>query len=323
MQGKDMSEPDATTPVYAGVDVCKDWLDVHLHPSGARLRMANDRFGLRRLKRLLAPLPVARVVMEATGKHHRAARRVLHAAGLAVAVVPPLRARLFAEATGQLAKTDAIDARLLALLGAALQPEPTPPPAAALEALQELVNARAAATAEATALANRLASSENAFLKAELRRRRASLERHIERLDAEIERRITADPQLARRFAILRSIPGVGPITASVFLVNLSELGTCSAKQAAMLAGLAPLANDSGARAGSRAIRGGRQSVRNAAYMASLSASRHNPDLARFAKRLRQAGKKPKVVLVAVMRKLVVLANTLIANDRSWTPVAP
>lgn len=323
MQGKAMPEPDATMPVYAGVDVCKDWLDVHLHPSGARLRVANDRFGLRRLKRLLAALPVARVVMEATGKHHRAAQRSLCAAGLAVAVVPPLRARLFAEATGRLAKTDAIDAGLLALMGAALQPAPTPPPTLAMEELRELVNARAAAVAEATALANRLASAESAFLRAELRRRRASLGRHLDRLDAEIERRVATDPQLARRYAILRSIPGVGPVTAVVFLANLSELGTCSAKQAAMLAGLAPIANDSGPRAGCRTIRGGRQSVRNAAYMASLSASRHNPDLACFADRLRKAGKKPKVILVAVMRKLVVLANTLIANNRQWTPIAP
>lgn len=322
MQGKAMPEPNAT-PVYAGVDVCKEWLDVYVHPSGLILRVSNDRFGLKRLKRVLAALPVARIVMEATGKHHRAAQRSLHAAGLVVAVVNPLRARLFAEASGKIAKTDAIDARLLAIMGAALEPAETPPPAAALEEVCELVNARTAAMAERTALSNRLAAAGTAFLKAELRRRRDACERHVERIDAEIERRILAEPDMARRHAILRSIPGVGPVTAAAFLVGLAELGACSARQAAMLAGVAPVANDSGGRSGRRAIRGGRMPVRNAAYMAALSASRHNPDLAAFAKRLQKAGKRPKVVLVAIMRKLVVLANTLITQNRFWSPIAP
>lgn len=322
MQGKAMPEPNAM-PVYAGVDVCKEWLDVHIHPSGQTFRVSNDRVGLKRLKRMLAPLPVARIVMEATGKYHRAAQRSLHAAGLAVAVVNPLRARLFAEAAGTIAKTDAVDARLLAVMGAALQPAKTAPPPAALEEVCELVNARTAAMAERTALSNRLAAAGTAFLKAELRRRRDACRRHIERLDAEIQRRILAQPDMARRHAILCSIPGIGPGTAAIFLAGLAELGACSAKQAAMLAGVAPVANDSGDKTGRRAIRGGRKPVRNAAYMAALSASRHNPDLAAFAKRLKNAGKRPKIVLVAVMRKLVVLANTLITQNRLWSPIAP
>jgi transposase len=322
MQGKAMPEPNAT-PVYAGVDVCKEWLDVYLHPSGLTLRVGNDRVGLKRLKRMLAGLAVVRIVMEATGKHHRVAQRSLHAAGLAVAVVNPLRARLFAQAAGQLAKTDAVDARLLALMGAALEPAETAPAPAELEAVRELVNARTAATAERTALSNRLAAAETAFLKAELRRRRDACQRHVERLEAEIQRRILAQPELARRHAILCSIPGIGPVTAAAFLAGLAELGTCSAKQVAMLAGVAPVANDSGDRSGHRAIRGGRQPVRNAAYMAALSASRHNRDLATFAKRLAKTGKRPKIVLVAVMRKLVVLANALIAQNRFWSPIAP
>ncbi len=322
MQGKAMPEPNAT-PVYAGVDVCKEWLDVYVHPSGQALRVSNDRVGLKRLKRVLAAFPVARVVMEATGKLHRAAQRSLHAAGLAVAVVNPLRARLFAEAAGTIAKTDAVDARLLAVMGAALEPAETPPPPAALEEVCELVNARTAATAERAALSNRLATAATSFLRTELRRRRDACQRHVERLDAEIERRILAEPGMARRYAILCSIPGIGPVTAAIFIAGLAELGACSAKQAASLAGVAPVANDSGDRSGRRAIRGGRMPVRNAAYMAALSASRHNPDLAAFAIRLQRAGKRPKVVLVAVMRKLIVLANTLIAQNRLWSPIAP
>jgi transposase len=323
MQGKEMPEPDAMVPVYAGIDVCKDWLDVYVHPQGQRLRVSNDRFGLRRLKRLLGTMAVTRVVMEATGKHHRAAQRSLHEAGLVVCVVNPLRARLFCQAAGHLAKTDAIDARLLALMGAALEPAATPLPPVALEELEELVNARRCATTERTALVNRLATCATAFLRAELKRRIAACERHLERLDAEIERRIQAQPELLRRHAILRSIPGVGPVTAAAFLTGLAELGSCSGKQAAMLAGLAPIACDSGATQGRRSIRGGRQDVRNAAYMAALSASRHNRDLASFAKRLRSAGKPAKIVLTAVMRKLVVLANTLITQNRAWSPTPP
>lgn len=323
MQGKALPEPNAMTPVYAGIDVCKEWLDIHLHPSGQRLRVANDRLGMRRLKRTLAGLPVVLVVMEATGKHHRAAPRFLHAAGLGVAVVDPLRARLFAKACGLLAKTDRIDARLLALMGEALEPTQTPPLPAVMEELQELVNARCAAIAERTALANRRGEATTAFLRGELQRRLLALENHIKRLDVEIERRIAADPALARRQAILVSIPGVGVVTAAALIAGLGELGACSGKQAAMLAGVAPIACDSGERIGRRAIRGGRAAPRNAAYMASLSASRHNPDLAAFAKRLKNAGKPAKVVLVAVMRKLIVLANTLIAQNRLWSPIAP
>jgi transposase len=324
MQGKALPEPNTMTPVYVGIDVCKEWLDVYVQaPPGHKFRVANNGFGLRRLKRELTGLPVARVVMEATGKYHRAAQRSLYAAGLPVAIVDPLRARLFAKACGWLAKTDAIDARLLALMGEALDPAETPPPTQALEELQELVNARTAATAEKTALLNRRAAAATAFLRAELRRRFAAVERHIKRLDGEIERRLGTEPGFARRRAILLSIPGVGPATAAVLIAGLSELGSCTGKQAAMLVGLAPVACDSGERSGHRAIKGGRAAVRNAAYMACLSASQHNPDLTAFAKRLRQAGKPAKLVLVAVMRKLIVLANTLIAQDRLWSPIAP
>lgn len=322
MQGKEMPEP-AMAPVYAGIDVCKDWLDVYMHPQGQRLRVSNDRPGLRRLKRLLCAFGGVHVVMEATGKHHRAAQRSLHEAGLAVSVVNPLRARLFCQAIGHLAKTDAIDARLLALMGAALEPAATPLPPVALEELRELVNARRAATAERTALVNRLATCVTTFLRAELKRRIAACQRHVERLDAEIQQRIQAQPELLHRHAILRSIPGVGPVTAAAFLTGLAELGSCSGKQAALLAGLAPIACDSGEVRGRRSIRGGRQHVRDAAYMAALAASRHNPDLAAFAKRLRGTGKPAKLVLTAVMRKLVVLANSLISQNRRWTPSAP
>lgn len=318
MQGQIQPEARSAQTVYVGIDVCKDRLDVHLHPLGRRLGLANDRDGLKRLKRELARLEVALVVMEATAKYHRLAQRALSQSGFAVAVVNPLRARLFAEALGTRAKTDRVDARMLAILGEALAPQARPPAPETIEALQELVHARHAATAERTALANRLGASQIAFLKRELQRRIKSLDGHIERLASQIESRIAGDPALARRNTILLSIPGVGPAVAAALIADLPELGRLDRHAIACLAGLAPFADDSGDAEGPRHIKGGRAQPRRALYWAALSAARHNPDLAVFYKRLCNNGKKPKLALTAVMRKIVVLANTLIKEDRLW-----
>ena len=318
MQGKVQLEARSAAPVYVGIDVCKDHLDVYLHPLGQEVRLANSNDGIRRLKRLLAGHAVVLVVMEATGKHHRLTHRSLSQSGIAVAVVNPLRSRLFAEAIGTRAKTDRVDAKMLAILGDALGPQAMPPASETLEALQELVHARNAATAERTALSNRRAASCTAFLKAEIDRRLKSLDRHIERLAAEIAKRIAAEPSLARRQQIMISIPGIGPGVAANLLVDLAELGSLDRHAAACLAGVAPFADDSGELSGHRRIKGGRAGPRRALYWAALSAARHNPDLNAFYKRLVENGKKPKVALTAVMRKLVVLANTLIKEDRLW-----
>jgi len=184
MQGKALPERSAETPVYVGIDVCKDWLDVHLHPVGQDLRVANTSEALKTLKRWIAGMPVALIVMEATAKFHRQAHRALHAARFAVAVVNPLRARLFAEAAGQLAKTDRIDARSLALMGCALAPTALAPAPEAIEAMRELAYARSAATADQTALSNQRGASQVAFLKAELDRRLKALATHIRRSNA-------------------------------------------------------------------------------------------------------------------------------------------
>jgi transposase len=321
MQGRKSPERSAQPGVYVGVDVCKDWLDVYLHPIGQAFRVSNAPQGLKALKRRIADLPVELIVMEATGKFHRQAHRTLHAAGFAVAVVDPLRARLFAEAVGQLAKTDRLDARVLALMGQTLEPSALAPAPEALEALQELARARAAAKAEETALSNRRGASQTAFLKAELGRRLKGLAGHIERLEAEIERRIGADAALERRYDIVVTIPGVGPVAAVALVIGLPEPGTGSAKAAALLAGLAPLACDNSAKAGERHIWGGRAFVRTGLYLAAVAAARCNPQLRDDHNRLTDAGKKAKVATTAIMRKLVVLANTLIKEDRPWQPI--
>lgn len=318
MQGKIQPETRSARAVYVGIDVCKDRLDVHLHPIGQRLSVTNDTTGIKRLKRELARHEVALVVMEATAKFHRLAQRSLSQSGLAVAVVNPLRSRLFAEALGTRAKTDRVDARMLAILGETLTPRAMPPTPQAIETLQELVHARNAATADRTALANRLGASQVAFLKYELKRRLKSLDSHIERLATQIASQIAQDAALARRYDILLSIPGVGPVVAPALIADLPELGSLDRHAIACLAGLAPFANDSGSKQGPRSIKGGRAHPRRALYWAALSAAKHNPDLAVFYKRLKDNGKLKKVALTAVMRKLVILANTLLKDDRLW-----
>jgi transposase len=261
--------------------------------------------------------------MEATGKYHRLAYRMLSAAGYQVAVVNPLRSRIFAELIGEPAKTDRRDAVVLAMMGEQIRPTARPPAPEQLEALQELVNARSAATDDATVLSNRLGATQNVFLQSELQRRIASVRTHIRRLDARIHRQVQADPAFAQRYTILMSIPGIGPVVAVSLIAGLAELGTCSDKAAALLTGLAPIANDSGQRHGPRHIHGGRARVRKALYMAALAAARYNPDLKAFYTRLCAAGKAAKVALTAVMRKLVVLANTLITQNRTWREIPP
>lgn len=323
MQGKAMPDQTAQTRVYVGVDVCKDWLDVYFHPLGESRRFANNSTGVAQMNRACRKHGVAKIVMEATGKYHRLAHRALSAAGHAVAVVNPLRARLFAEANGALAKTDRIDARLLALMAEKLDPQATEPAPEAIEELQELVRARQAAVAEKTALQNRRGEAKTRALQAELDRLIEAMQQHIDRLEKEIEQRIKADATLKHRRAILTSIPGIGPVVAAALLADLDELGACSNKAAAMLVGLAPIARESGQTSGKRHIRGGRGQLRAVLYMAAVSARTHNPQLKQFYDRLVAAGKEGKVALTAVMRKLVVLANTLIRENRTWTLAKP
>lgn len=323
MQGKVLPEQSAESRVYVGLDCCKARLDIYIHPTGHKLVVPNTPEGLKRLRRALAGHDVALAVLEATGKFHRLAQRTMHAWGVAVAVVNPLRPRLFAEAYGILAKTDRLDARVLAMFGESLEPPARPPAPELVEELQELVRARQAAAANATALANRRGAGETAFLKREIGRLLKGVQNHIARLDAEIERRIAEAPVLARRYEILRSIPSIGPVVGAALTVCLVELGQCSNKAIALLIGAAPIANDSGNKTGERHIKGGRAHVRSALYMAALSAISHNPDMAAFFKRLVAKGKEKKLALTAVMRKLVVLANTLITEDRLWLPVRP
>jgi transposase len=323
MQGKEASEQETKIKSSVGIDTSKCWLDVHVLPCGERLRVANDRAGIRQLKRLLLRYDIGLVVIEATGKWHRLVHRSLVASAIPVAVVDPFRVRMFAKAQGILAKTDRLDARTLALFAAMMNPTARAPAPQIMAELAELVVARASAIEAQTALKNQLAAAECKFLKQQLTRRIEATAKDISALDREILKRIKADDSLARRYVILTSIPSFGFAVAATLIACLAEIGSTTAKQIAMLAGLAPIADQSGEREGVRVIWGGRPAVRRMLYLAALSATRFNNDIKAFYRRLIATGKPKKVALIAAARKLVVLANTLIHQDRDWQPAAP
>lgn len=323
IQGKTTSSQLATEQVYVGIDVSKSRLDVFLHPIGQSQSVSNDKTGLQQLVRLLRKYAPQLIVLEATGSYHRRAHRHLHDAGFAVAVMNPFRTRKFADMLGQLAKTDKIDARSLALFGAMVQPGAKAPPAPAQADLAALLVARRQTTQAKGALSNQLGVSEHRLIRQQLKARIAMAERHLKALDAEIQQLLRNEPALKHRFDILTSIPGVGPVSAVTMIAELNELGDASATQIAALVGVAPMNCDSGAMRGQRRIRGGRCAVRNALYMAAVAAVRSNTDFAAFYQRLRDNGKPFKVAITAVIRKLAIVANTLISENRKWEPVRP
>jgi transposase len=323
MQGKEASEQETKAKSNVGIDVSKDWLDIHVLPAGEALRLPNTREGIRRLKRWLARFDLVLVVVEATGKWHRPLRRSLDASAIPVAVIDPFRVRMFAKAQGILAKTDRLDARVLAQFAAVMAPPVRAPEPEMLEEMRELVVARASAVEQQAALKNQRSAATVKFLQRQLERRIERGDQDIAALDAAILKRIKADAGLARRYAILISIAGIGFVAAATLLTSLPELGSSTVKQIAMLAGLAPIADQSGKRDGVRVVWGGRASVRRILYLAALTAARFNADMKALYQRMVTAGKPPKLALIAVARKLAILANTLISQDRIWLPEPP
>jgi transposase len=322
MQGKDCTDK---ATAYAGIDVCKAWLDVHVlgQEGETAFRVANTSAGIAELPRRLDRTAVARAALEATGRLHHAVWAALDAAGIPVIALNPYRARKFAEVVGQLAKTDAIDARLLARAAARLDLAPARPPSPELFRLRELQALRRNLVGRRVALLNQRAASADALARRLLDAERRLVERHVARVEAELSAIILADPGLARSHAILISIPGIGPASACALIADLPELGRASDKQIAALVGVAPMNWDSGARRGQRRIKGGRAPLRAALHMAALAAARANPGLKAFRARLIARGKPHRAALTAVLRKLVVLANALVRDDRPWTPQRP
>jgi transposase len=305
---------------FIGIDVSKAHLDVAVRPSGAAFRIANDPAGTAELVARLGPLGPALIVLEATGGYELPAVAACQAAGLPVAAINPRQARDFAKGTGRLAKTDRIDAAALAHFAEAVRPEPRSAEPAERRALDALLTRRAQLIAMRVMESNRLETATDAAV-------RAGIERHVAWLDAEsadadrrLDEAVRASPAWRVRDELLRSIPGIGPVVSRTLLAALPELGTLDGGRAAALAGLAPYARDSGSMRGPRAIRGGRPDVRRVMYLAALAASRRAGPLREFAERLRGRGKRAKVVLIAVARKLLTIANAVLRDQKPWDP---
>ena len=303
-----------------GIDISKAHLDAHRLADGHSAQFDNDPAGFRALIDWIGT-PVECVAYEATGPYHRDLEEALSKAKLPLAKVNPWQARCFARATGSRAKTDAVDARKLAQLAASLDPRRTPAPSKTQRRLQELQSARDALIRQRTALLNRRQQLREPFLKQQNQIQINMFERHLRAIDRKMQQLIAADEARARKLEILTSIPGIAATTAAGLLAEMPELGALSGKAAASLAGLAAVPRESGTWQGRAFIRGGR--ARRLLYMPAVAALRWNPDLAEVYRRLRERGKPGKVALVAVMRKLIVLANTLVRQDRTWLPVAP
>lgn len=307
--------------VFVGIDVSKARLDVAVDGTPPFV-IENTPEGIAALvmvTRLVGLRPTL-VVLEATGKLEVPAVAAMAAAGLAVAVVNPRQVRDFAKATGKLAKTDAIDAAVLAHFARAIRPEVRPLPDETARELDALLDRRRQLVGMRTMEQNRLGAGAMGRVRRDLEAHLRWLEKHITRVDEELDEKIRSSPVWKEKDDLLRGVPGIGPVVSRTLLASLPELGRMTNKQAAVLVGLAPMADDSGNRRGTRRITGGRGTVRTVLYMAAQSARRHNPILKAFADRLAAAGKKPKVVLVAVARKLVVIANAILRSLKPWNP---
>lgn len=307
-------------PQTVGVDIAKDRLDVCLHPSGDTRSFPNTAPGQRSLIAWLKAFDIQRVVFEATGAYHRAFERSLGAVGLPLAKINPRQARHFAKALGQLAKTDPLDAAMLARFGALLEPAIRPVLSPTLDAMKELTVARQALIKDRTAAQNRSKTVRSALLRRQLDQRLNQIARQLDAVEAALDSLCGSDAELSARLSILTSIPGIAKITAVNLLVEMPELGHLEPGPAASLAGLAPMARDSGTHRGRRTIGGGRAPLRRALYMPAVSAIRFNPDLTEKYNALVKAGKPAKVALTAIMRKLLILANALLRDQRHWTP---
>jgi transposase len=318
------SSPQLPLPEqWVGIDVSKAYLDVAIEPSAQQQRYSNTATGIAQLLQLLSALPVALVVLEATGGQEHPAVEAIAQAGMAVVVVNPRRVREFAKAIGKLAKTDQIDAQVLARFGQAVRPEVRPLATEPLRELQELVSRRQQVMEMMSAERNRHSAARSVSARAQIERHIEWLQQEVKRLDEQIDQQMQQSEQWQQQQAILRSLPGVGVVTASTLIALLPELGALSRQQIAALVGVAPLNCDSGQMRGKRFTAGGRSSVRSALFMAAFVATRFNPTIAAFYQRLLQAGKPKKVALVACMRKLLVILNALLKHNQRWQAPEP
>jgi transposase len=310
-----------TNPTFVGIDVSKAHLDSAIRPgTKAVARDPNDPAGIAALVSRLKPLAPTLVVVEATGGLELPLVAALQVAKVPVAAINPRQARDFAKASGRLAKTDRIDAEALAHFAEAIRPEARPMPSAEVQALDALLSRRQQLLEMRVMESNRLGACADPTVRAGLERHLSWLEAEVAEADTRLAEAVQASPAWREKDELLQSIPGLGPVSSLTLLAALPELGSLEGGKIAALVGLAPFADDSGTRRGGRHVRGGRAAVRRILYLAALSAVRHNPALKAFRDRLSARGKKPKVILTAVARKLLVIANAVIRTGLPWDP---
>lgn len=302
---------------YVGIDVSKAQLDVAVWPTAERWNVSNDDAGIEGVVNRLSELRPSRIVLEATGGMEVPVSAALAVAGLPVVVINPRQVRDFAKATGKLAKTDAIDARVLAQFGQAMQPEIRPLPDAATRQLSEVLTRRRQVTEMVTAETNRL-GTVSGRVRSDIQTHVDWLKQYLKRLDRDLADALRSSPIWHEKDRLLQSVPGVGKVTSLTLLAELPELGDLNRRQIAALVGVAPLNRDSGKLRGARTIWGGRASVRAVLYMAALAASRWNPTLRAFYQHLLSKGKEKKVALTACMRKLLTILNAMLKYHTTW-----
>jgi transposase len=311
---------DGTNLTFVGIDVAKATLDLHFLPSGQAHSLANTPAGHRQLLKLL-PLPaVCRIVLEATGGYERQLVADLLDAGFHVAVVNPKRVRDFARALGLAAKTDRLDARVLALFAEKVQPAPAQKTPEKQAEIQQLVGRRRQLIELRTQESNRWDVTHSKAARKSIQAVLNTLERQVRDIEKAIEDLVESDDEWRQKTELVQSVPGLGGVTATTLLADVPELGQLNRQQISSLVGLAPFNRDSGQHQGKRAIGGGRKSVRCVLYMAALAARRCNPVIKAFADRLTLHGKPFKFVLTACMRKLLVIVNSLVKSGQPWNP---
>ena len=303
---------------WIGVDVSKDKLDVCLLPGGELHGFRNDTPGITALVALLRPLAPTAIVIEATGGYERPALFAMQDAGLPVTLVNPRQARDFAKGIGQLAKTDRLDAAVLAEFARLVAPAPTEKTSEKQRELEALVVRRRQLITLQVAEHNRSQQTTDKFIQQTLRRVAKALAREIKAVEERIAKLLESDDQWKAKLDLLLSTPGVGQATGMTLLAELPELGKLNRQQIAALAGVAPYSDDSGKHRGSRSTWGGRRSLRSVLYMAALTARRCNPVIRAFAARLHATGKSFKAIQVACIRKLLVILNTMLKNNSPW-----
>lgn len=304
---------------YIGIDVSKAHLDVAIRPGGQAWQESNDLEGITRLVEKLVELRPALIVMEATGGYEMAAACSLGAKGLPVVVINPRQGRDFAKSLGRLAKTDKIDAGMLAHFGQSVHPEVRPLPDEQALELQARLNRRRQLIEMLIAEKNRLHTAHRQ-VRPDLQEHIEWLQKRLKEIDTDLHEQLQRSPLWREKEDLLGSVPGVGPVTCTTLLAELPELGHLNRKQIAALVGVAPFNCDSGLLRGKRIIWGGRACVRNALYMAALTGTRHNPIIQAHYRHLIQQGKPSKVALVACMRKLLTILNAMIHAMKPWQP---